>query len=249
MIRTIIVDDEFRSRETLREMIRLYCKSIEVVAEAESVKSAIEAINRHKPDLLLLDITMPDGTGFDLIREILPVSFKVVFVTAHEKYAIKAFKFNALDYITKPVDPVELQVAMEKATTFIENDNLNERLKKLLLGYMVQPPSENKRLILKTLEAIHVVDIEKIVRCESARNYTVFYLVNKESILISKSIKEFSATLESYGFFRVHHSHLINLKYLIRFKRDDLMCVLSDNSEIPVSTRKRDELLKVLNTL
>jgi len=249
MIRTIIIDDESRSRETLREMLRLYCKGIEIVAEAESIKSGAEAIARHNPDLLLLDIKMPDGTGFDLLRTIMPISFRIIFVTAYEEYAIKAFRYNALDYLTKPIDPAELQSAIEKATATIENENINERLKKLLLDYMKPQPAENRRLVLKTAETIHIVDIDKIIRCESARNYTVFYMENKEKILISKSIKEFSDTLESHDFYRVHHSHLINLKYLVKFKRDELMCVLSDNTEIPVATRKRDELLKVLRTL
>jgi two-component system LytT family response regulator len=249
MIRTIIIDDESRSRETLREMLRLYCKGIEVVAEADSIKSGTEAIARHIPDLVLLDIKMPDGTGFDLLRTIMPISFRIIFVTAYEEYAIKAFRYNALDYLTKPIDPAELQSAIDKATATIENENINERLKKLLLDYMKPQPAENRRLVLKTAETIHIVDIDKIIRCESARNYTVFYMENKEKILISKSIKEFSDTLESHDFHRVHHSHLINLKYLVKFKRDELMCVLSDNTEIPVATRKRDELLKVLRTL
>ncbi|MBK6344491.1 MAG: response regulator transcription factor [Bacteroidales bacterium] len=249
MIRTIIIDDEGLSRETLREMLRLYCKGVEVVAEAESIVSGIEAITRHNPDLLLLDIKMPDGTGFDLLRTIMPISFRIIFVTAFEEYAIKAFRYNALDYLTKPIDPTELQNAIEKATTAIENENINERLKRLLIDYMKPQPTENRRIILKTAETIHIVDIDKIVRCESARNYTVFHMDNKEEILISKSIKEFSDTLESHNFYRVHHSHLINLKYLVKFKRDELMCVLSDSTEIPVATRKRDDLLKVLRTL
>ena len=154
-----------------------------------------------------------------------------------------------MDYLTKPIDPTELQNAIEKATTAIENENINERLKRLLIDYMKPQPTENRRIILKTAETIHIVDIDKIVRCESARNYTVFHMDNKEEILISKSIKEFSDTLESHNFYRVHHSHLINLKYLVKFKRDELMCVLSDSTEIPVATRKRDDLLKVLRTL
>ncbi|MFH1118842.1 MAG: LytTR family DNA-binding domain-containing protein [Bacteroidota bacterium] len=249
MIRTIIIDDEPGSRETLREMLRLYCKGIDIVAEAVDVKSGIEAIKQHVPGLVLLDIRMPDGTGFDLLRKIMPVSFSIIFVTAFEEYAIKAFRYNAIDYLTKPLDPIELQSAIEKAMTTIENENINERLKKLLIDYMKPQPPENRKLILKTSEIIHIVDIDKIVRCESDRNYTVFYMENREKILISKSIKEFSDTLEPHDFYRVHHSHLINLKYLVKFKRDELMCVLSDATEIPVSTRKRDELMKMLRTL
>lgn len=249
MISTVIIDDEIRSREAMREMLRLYCNGIEVVAEGSDVKSGIEAINRHNPQLVLLDIRMPDGTGFDLLRQVMPVSFRIIFVTAYEEYALKAFKVNALDYLTKPIDPAELQHAIEKAASIIENEDINERLKKMLNDYIKFQVPENKKIILKTSETIHVVDIDNIVRCESDRNYTVFHLEDKTKILMSKTIKDYSDLLELHDFYRVHHSHLINLKYLVKFKRDELMCVLKDNTEIPVSTRKRDELLKVLRTL
>jgi two-component system LytT family response regulator len=249
MISAVIIDDEARSRETIREMLRLYCNGIEVVAEAQDVKSGIEAIKRHNPQLVLLDIRMPDGSGFDLLRQIMPVSFRIIFVTAYEEYAIKAFRFNALDYLTKPIEPAELQNAIEKASTIIENEDLNERLKKLLNDYMKFQVPENRKIILKTSETIHIVDIDNIVRCESDRNYTVFHLEDKTKILMSKTIKDYSDILELHSFYRVHHSHLINLRFLVKFKREELMCVLKDETEIPVSTRRRDELLRVLRTL
>lgn len=249
MIRTIIIDDEARSREALREMLKLYCTGIEVVAEGSDVKSGIAAINEHNPQLVLLDIKMPDGTGFDLIRKIMPVTFRLIFFTAYEEYAIKAFRFNAIDYLTKPIDPTELQSAIEKASSTIENENINDRLKKLLLDYTKPQMPENRKLVLKTSDTIHIVDVENIVRCESDRNYTIFHLDNKQKILMSKSIKEYSDLLEQLNFYRVHHSHLINLKYLVKFKRDELMCVLKDDTEIPVSTRKRDELLRLFRLL
>jgi len=249
MIRTVIVDDEVRSREAMREMLKLYCTGVEVVGEGEDVQSALEVILQQSPDLVLLDIKMPDGTGFDLIRKLMPVSFKVIFVTAYEEYAMQAFRYNAIDYLSKPIDPIELQNAIDKVTNTIESVNINDRLKQLLNGYMKPQIAENRRLVLKTADTIHIVDIDTIVRCESDRNYTIFYLDDREKILISKSLKEFSDTLEAHDFFRVHHSHLINLKYLAKFKRDELMCVLKDNTEIPVATRKRYELLKILSTI
>jgi len=249
MISTVIIDDEIRSREAMREMLRLYCNGIEVVAEGKDVKSGIEAINHHNPQLVLLDIRMPDGTGFDLLRQVMPVSFRIIFVTAYEEYALKAFKVNALDYLTKPIDPIELQHAIEKAVSIIENGDINERLKKMLNDYVKFQVPENRKIILKTSGTIHVVDIDNIVRCESDRNYTIFHLEDKTKILMSKTIKDYSDLLEQHIFFRVHNSHLVNLKYIVKFKRDELMCVLKDNTEIPVSTRKRDELLRVLRTL
>lgn len=249
MTKAVIIDDEFRSRETLREMLKLYCSDIEVVAEGEDVKSGVKAIRSHNPDLVFLDIKMPDGSGFDLLRQLLPIEFKLIFITAYEEYAIKAFKFNAIDYITKPVDPDELKSAVSKVSKFINSDNLNEHLKSMLNDYVKPIRAENKKVILKTAEAIYVIDTDDIVRCESNSNYTMFYINDGDKIMVSKSIKEFVDFLEERNFFRVHHSHLINLNFLKRFKKDELFCVLKDNTEVPVSFRKRNELLKMLKTL
>ncbi|PKP49455.1 MAG: DNA-binding response regulator [Bacteroidetes bacterium HGW-Bacteroidetes-11] len=249
MTKAVIIDDEFRSRETLREMLKLYCSDVEVVAEGEDVKSGVKAIKTHNPDLVFLDIKMPDGSGFDLLRQLLPIDFKLIFITAYEEYAIKAFKFNAIDYITKPVDPDELKSAVSKVSKFINSDNLNDHLKQMLNDYIKPMRAENKKVILKTAEAIHVIDTDDIVRCESNSNYTMFYINDGDKIIVSKSIKEFVEFLEERNFFRVHHSHLINLNFLKRFKKDELFCVLKDNTEVPVSFRKRNELLKMLKTL
>jgi two-component system, LytTR family, response regulator len=249
MISTVIIDDEIAAREGIREMLKLFCTGVKVVGEGADVESGIEAIKRHNPQLVLLDIKMPDGSGFDLIRRLMPVKFRIIFISAYEEYAFKAFKVNALDYLTKPIDAAELQNAIDKATSVIENEDINERLKKMLSDYIKFQVPENRKIILKTSETIHVVDIDTIVRCESDRNYTAFHLEDKTKILMSKTIKDYSDLLEQHNFYRVHHSHLINLKYLVKFKRDELMCVLKDTTEIPVSTRKRDELLRMLRTL
>ena len=249
MIRTVIIDDEARSRETIREMMRLFCTNTEVVAEAEDVRSGISAIRAQKPDLVILDIKMPDGSGFDLLRQIMPVDFRVIFVTAFEEDAIKAFKFNAVDYITKPVDPIELQVAIDRVSKIIETGNINNQLQKMMDGFGKPAPQDNKKIILKTADTIHVLDFDDILRCESDRNYTVFILENGERIMVSKSIKEYEEFLEENNFCRIHQSHIINLAHLRKFKKDELICILKDNSEIPVAYRKRDDLLKVLRNL
>jgi len=249
MIRVVVIDDESKSREMIREILKLYCSGVEVVAEGDSVNSGIAAIQEFEPDLVLLDIKMPDGTGFDLLRKTMPVSFHLIFITAYEEYAIKAFKYNAIDYLTKPIDPTELKESIEKASKTIDNENLNVRLKKLLEDYMRPVQPEIGKIVLKTADTIHVVDVEKIVRCESDRNYTAFYMEDNEKILISKSIKEFVDFLEERNFFRLHHSHIINLKFLRKFKKEDSVCILSDGSEIPVSHRRREELMKLLKSL
>lgn len=249
MTRAVIIDDEIRSRETLREMLKLYCSEVEIVAEGEDVKSGLKAIRNHNPELVFLDIKMPDGSGFDLLRQLLPIDFKLIFITAYEEYAIKAFKFNAIDYITKPVDPDELKSAVSKVTMSISSENFDDRLKQMLNDYMKPMRADNKKVVLKTAEAIHVIDTDDIVRCESDSNYTRFYLNDGEKIIVSKSIKEYAEFLEGRNFFRVHHSHMINMNFLKRFKKDELFCVLKDNTEVPVSFRKRNELLKILKTL
>ena len=249
MNRAVIIDYEIRSRETLREMLKLYCTEVEVVGEGEDVKSGVKAIRSLNPDLVFLDIKMPDGSGFDLLRQLLPIDFKLIFITAYEEYAIKAFKFNAIDYITKPVDPDELKTAVSKVSMSISTENINDSLKQMLNDYMKPMRAENKKVVLKTAEAIHIIDSDDIVRCESDSNYTRFYLNDGEVIMVSKSIKEFADFLEERNFFRVHNSHMINMNFLKRFKKDELFCVLKDNTEVPVSFRKRNELLKILKTL
>lgn len=249
MTRAVIIDDESRSRETLQEMLKLYCPSIEVVAEGMDVQSGVSVIRSHKPSLVFLDIKMPDGSGFDVLRQLMPINFKLIFITAYEEYAIKAFKFNAIDYITKPMDPDELQQAVEKATKTLDAENINGRLVQMLDDYSKPSTPENRKLVLKTAEAIHILNTDDIVRCESDSNYTIFIMKNDEKIMISKSIKEYADFLEDHDFFRVHQSHLINLNYLKRFKKDELVCILNDNTEVPVSFRKRNELLRILKSL
>lgn len=249
MIRAVVIDDEVNSRDSIRQMLELYCTDIIVVGQADGVKTGIECIAQNEPDLVFLDIRMGDGTGFDLLHKIDQITFKVVFVTAYEEYAIKAFKFNALDYITKPIDIDELRLAVEKATSVANDDSLTDRIKLLLQSVSKNSPQANKKLVLRTSNTIHVVEIDRIIRCESARNYTTFFLDEDETVMIAKSMIEFEEMLEEYGFLRVHHSHLINLNFVRKFMKDDLICVLTDNTNIPISYRRKDDLLRALKLL
>lgn len=249
MVKAVIVDDEVNSRETLRGMLRIYCPEILVVAEAEGVKSALQCVEQLKPDLVFLDIKMPDGSGFDFLQKASPIDFRVIFVTAYEEYAIKAFKFNAVDYITKPVDADELQDAVKKAMELYNSHNVNNSIRMLLENMGKPAAQQNKKIVLRTSNTVYVIEIEHIIRCESDRNYTVFHLIGKEKILISRSMKDFEDILEGHGFHRVHNSHLINFNYVKKFMKDDLILVLTDNTNIPVAYRKRDELLQIIQTL
>jgi len=250
MIRTVIIDDEGRSRETIFELLKMYCDNIEVVDQAEDVKSGLLSIRKHNPDLVLLDIKMPDGTGFDLVRQIEHVNFRIIFITAYEEYAIKAFKFSALDYLLKPIDPEELTLAIGKVTNSLNNENLNTRISEFMT-YIDQfrKHGDGKKIILKTSENIYVVDTDDIISIESDQNYSRFHLVDGEPIFVSRTMKDYSSMLDERNFYRIHQSYIINLQHIKRYNRGENICIMSDGSKIPVSYRKKDELFTLFKTL
>jgi two-component system LytT family response regulator len=249
MIRAVIIDDEELARETISEMISVYCKDVEIVGESASVKSARKLIGEVQPDLLLLDIQLTDGTGFDLLKTMTHYAFKVIFITAYEDYALRAFKFSALDYLLKPIDPGELVDAVDRARTSLEESDMNVKIK-ALFSNMDSFSKEGKKIVLKTANNVHIVNLTDIIRCQSDKNYTHFYISNHESVVVSRTLKEYDEILSGYNFYRVHQSHLINLSHIKRYeKADGGYLVMSDESVVPVSFRKKEELMKLFNSL
>lgn len=248
MIRCVIVDDESKAREILAEMLKLYCTNVEVVGQAYNVKSAYEIINIEKPDLVLLDIKMPDGSGFDLLNKFSDIPFQVIFITAHEEYAIKAFRFSALDYLLKPIDPSDLMSAIDKISSAEPEADINEQFDAFKSNYFEKEDKYgDKRIVLKTQENIYVIYLKDLIRCQSEKNYTYFYFTNRDRIIVSKTLKEFDDLLSEFNFMRVHRSHLINLKYIDRFeKADGGMVIMSDGSKVEVSHRKKEALLNYI---
>lgn len=247
MIRCVIVDDESKAREILVDMLKLYCTNVEVVGQAHNVKSAYEIINQEKPDLILLDIKMPDGSGFDLLNKFTDIDFKVIFITAHEEYAIKAFRFSALDYLLKPIDPSDLMSAIDKISESITGTGMNEQFDTFKSNYFEEEPHLDKRIVLKTQENIYVIYLKDVIRCQSEKNYTYFYFTNRERIIVSKTLKEFDDLLSDFNFMRVHRSHLINLKFIDRFEKNDGgMVIMSDGSKVEVSHRKKEALINYI---
>ncbi len=249
MMRAVIVDDEINARETLGIMLKMYAPEIEVIAEADGVKSGLQVINSNQPDLLFLDIQMGDGSGFDLLSYFSSYPFKVIFVTAYEEYALKAFKFSALDYLVKPVTPDDLIRAVGKVKETSATDSFKSQMDVLELNYenKNKPP---EKIILKTLDAIYVVEVKEIIRCESDDNYTKFYLEEGNKLMVSKTLKEFDEMLGTAGFLRVHQSHLININQIDHLvKKDGGMLIMKDKSEVPVASRKKDQLLKQIQQL
>jgi len=174
MKKALIIDDENRTRELIAKMITSFGFDIEAIPAGENVQSGIKAIEEIKPDIVFLDIQMPDGTGFDVLRSVKNKNFEVVFITAHEEFAIKAIKFSALDYLLKPIDPSELRAAVEKAIKAVDDKKEDSQFEALQNNIQ---PSQKRRLVLKTQESVYVVELHEIIRCEADRNYTSFFLV------------------------------------------------------------------------
>ncbi len=249
MIRTIIIDDEPRARKLLANILAKHCTNVSLVSQADDVQSGIRAIQEHKPDLVLLDIKMPGGSGFDLIEQLSDIDFKLIFVTAFEEYAVRAFKFSALDYILKPIDAEELISAIERVEKGLHKDDINLKLN-AFISNIDSIAKEVKKIVLRTAESIHVVNVQDIIRCESERNYTWFYFNDNRKLLVSKPLNSFEELLEDYQFLRTHRSHLINLKYLERYdKAEGGTAIMKDNSSVPVANRRRELFMKLLEEL
>ncbi len=247
MKKALIIDDEQRTRELIAKMIDSFDLGITAIPAGENVKSGLLAIEEHKPDIVFLDIQMPDGTGFDLLKAIPNKNFEVIFITAHEEFAIKAIKFSALDYILKPIDPEELRGAVERALEGMNQQKETPQFEALQNNIN---PTQKKRLVLKTQESVHVVDLDHIIRCEADRNYTSFFLTEGKKILVSRTLKEYETLLTGHSFLRVQQSHLINLNFVERYdKGNGGSVVMKDGSEVPLSSAKRDIFFQIIENL
>lgn len=248
MLRTIIIDDEAHQRLTIEKMVKAFCPNLNIVAQAGSVKTGVEVIRKHRPDLVLLDIKLGDGTGFDLLETLSPVDFKVIFITAYDHYAVRAFRFSAVDYLLKPLDPEELVEAVEKTGSVLQKDfntqlaNIKHQLGSVETG--------QDKIIIRTFDSIHLVPLKEILYCESDHSCVIIYLINNTTITASASLKDYEELLAGSGFFRVHKTYLVNVKYMRRFdKAEGGFVVLEGEIKIPVASRKRDELLEIFAQL
>ena len=244
-LRIIIVDDEKRVRTALRHLLAMYYPNAEIVAEAEDVESGYTEIKKHLPDVVLLDIQLSGRSGFELLNKLMPIEFQLIFVTAFNQYAIQAFKFSAIDYLLKPVNPEELVAALNKAATLTDKKDLSLKIETLLTN-VNSITQDTKKILLKTQETVYLINVSEIIRCEADRNYTRFYLTDNRMILVSGSLIEYDESLSLSGFFRAHHSHLINLQFISKIEKHKMQVVLKDNSVIPLANRKKDLLIQFL---
>ncbi len=249
MLRTVVIDDEPNARQVVKNILELYCENVEVVGEADSVKQGVAVINELTPDLVLLDIKMADGTGFDVLKKVGNINFQFIFITAYEEFAIRAIKLSALDYIVKPINTNELISAIEKA----ELSTLNPADQKARLQTMEHNQSTDKakhKLVLNTQDSIYIVDISEIISCKADKNYTEVNLISKGSLVISKTLKDFDDMLHNMNFFRVHQSYLVNLKYISHYVKGlGGTIIMTDGSRIPVSSRRKESFLKIMTRM
>lgn len=245
MIRALVVDDEAPSREVLCNYLREFCTDIEVVATASSVKSAYRAIQKNNPDVVFLDIEMPDGKGFDLLKMFPKFNFRVIFVTAYAEYAIKAFRVNAADYLLKPVKIDELNAAVEK----IRNENrwsydpekVSELLKSLSENLSIQPT-----IVVPNIKGFEVLKINEIIMCKADGYCTNFFLAGNRKVNSSRNLKQYEDLLEEYNIVRVHHSYLVNLTHIQSYSRQGEI-ILSENNKASLGDSFRNAFLSKFN--
>lgn len=246
MLKALLVDDEPKARDVLAELLRQYVPEITELREAGSPGDALLMMERFNPDLLFLDIIMPQMNGFDLLNRLEDRRFGLIFTTAYNQFAIQAIRFSALDYLLKPIDPDELRQAVDR---FLEKktprpDQPQSQLQNMLFN-LETGQKEGFRLAVPTTEGVFFYPIREIIRCEASSNYTQFYLTQKRSFIASKTLKEYDEILTPQGFVRVHKSHLVNIAHAEDYLGKGFI-LLKDQSQIEVARRRRDAVLEAL---
>jgi len=241
-MRAIIVDDEAKSRNTLIASLKNYTPQIEVIADAASVVEALKKIKELQPDILFLDVQLPDGSGFDILELLPNLSFKIIFISAFDKYAIEAFKFSAIDYLLKPIEPELLIKAVEKLSKESKLESLEGKINVLLSNR-----TKVEKIALPSAHGLELVKVEDIIYCQADSNYTIFHLVDNKKILVSRSLKEYDEILSSQGFFRIHQSYLIKLSYVKKYvKGEGGSVILENGKELDVSRRRKEGFIQAI---
>jgi two-component system LytT family response regulator len=244
----LIIDDERKGREVLINLLAEYCPHIVITGEAGDVEAAFSLINDKHPDVVFLDIQMPGGSGFNLLEKFEQIKFQIIFTTSFDQYAIKAIRMSALDYLLKPINIDELVAAVGKLGIVDQNiETLNDQLNIIRLKQQNQGKME--KLALPTQQGFHFLNIGDIEYCEASSNYTYIHLKNKNSILASRTLKDFNELLEDEGFCRIHQSYLINMKYIKKYLKSSSSVLMENGKELSVSVRKKDEFMEKLRTL
>ena len=247
ILKAIIIDDEARSRKALQIALSDYCPSVQIADIVETAEKGIAAIIKQKPDIVFLDVQMPGMSGFDLLSHFPEIDFDIVFITAHDHYAIKAIRFSALDYLLKPIQIDELMAAVKKAEEKKNNRHTNWQYKSLFENVRSSPNASGS-IAVPTGDGLLFVKKHDIIRCEAEGNYVLIYQAGKEKMLITKTLGDIESMLDPKEFLRVHNSHLVNLAHIKKYvKGEGGYVIMSDNSTVDVSRRKKEDFMQMLN--
>jgi two-component system, LytTR family, response regulator len=244
MIKAVIIDDEKNALDVLDMQLNQFCEEVNIVAKCDSGDKGIAAIKKNNPDLVFLDIEMPHKNGFDVLKETSQFNYDVIFTTAYDQFAIKAFKFSAIDYLLKPIDILELQAAVEKVKNKKGSTSLEEKLKTLLSQLQPPPAVKQQRIALPVGDAMQFMQPDDILRCESDSNYTHIFLVNGKKITTAKTLKDVEESLEGLNFYRIHQSHLVNMHHISKVVRGDGgYVVMDDGTRLTISRNKKEAFM------
>lgn len=245
MIRTVIIEDEKYSRSTLLQMLHEHCPQIDVVGEADTVKTGLGAISELKPQIVFLDIELQSESSFEILELLPEINFELIFTTAFDHYALRAIKFCAIDYLLKPIDIAELQIAIAKAEKRLNREYMNKNLE-ALMNNIKSNSQNNHRIALPTLEGLLFIKVSDIIYCESNGPYTWFFLKQPEKIITSRNLKEYEDLLSEYNFFRIHKSYLVNLQEIQKYVRGEGgQLIMSNGAALAVSKQRKEEFMNI----
>ncbi|MBK8522314.1 MAG: LytTR family DNA-binding domain-containing protein [Ferruginibacter sp.] len=248
-MKAIIIDDELSGREVLKKLVQLNCPDVTVIDTLNSIETGLRSIQEDKPDLVFLDIQMPNASGFDLLNQLEKIDFEIIFVTAHDSFAIRAFKYAAVDYLLKPIKVTELIDAVYRAAERIKNNQSQDHVKFML--EKVSPAKKifvNNKILLPTLGGYNIIEVSEITYCKSESNYTRFHFTDGKNLVVSKTLKEFESILLENNFFRIHRSYIINLNCIAKYnKGKGGEVVMKDGAILEVSREKKEEFLKLFS--
>jgi len=246
MLKCLIIDDEQDGRDVMNMLISDFCTDLSVAESCANGRDGVKAIMKHHPDIVFLDIDMPDMSGFEVLDCVKNMKLKVVFVTAHNEHAIRAFKYSAIDYILKPPSPQSIIDAVEKAKQVEFRGSSSQY--ELLIGNLKNEDQLPEVIALPMADGLQVVRVQDIMYCKADKNYTHIHFADKKKMLVSKQLKEFESLLVHHGFFRVHHSAIVNLRYINKYVRGEGgYVIMKDDSTVEVSRQKKEEFMKLIN--
>lgn len=245
--KAIIVEDEAMNSDFLRHLLGEFCPQIEVAATATNVEEAVAAIHQQAPQIIFMDIELQTATGFDVLQQVKDHHFEVIFTTAYDHYAIRAIKFSAIDYLLKPINFEELQLAVGKAIDSLQLKEKDNKLE-LLIRNVRRPAGEDFSISLSTSEGVEFVPLSQIIRLEAKGPYTTFFMKNGAHLMVCKNLKEYELLLTDHGFFRLHNSYMVNMKEVRKMiKADGGYAVMNDDAMIAISPKKKDEFLALMS--